>query len=318
MSGQTEFRGPEAPAAEDTENAAEQERLTVESSGQDTDRIQDEMPVLPEGPELDQARLVNATIEAGVDPIEMRFAQINSTYPPEPIAYRTFTYLNSVSTGVTGPEVYAAETDPTEEGINLARWNITHALRAARQMELAGRKIQYVTARCPWEMCLRDDLYDIVKGLAKEQGLSPETICLEFPSGLMRAADPESRARIRKSILDMKLLKVRTMVTGIGTADISPAALFEIPVDTFLLDPAITSMSDSRSKGANVAALVNFLKSFSADVIADGVYNDNQINALTKCDCRAYIPSSGYQGKVKHGSLRMRLEEAAAQHAEEE
>ena len=54
------------------------------------------------------------------------------------------------------------------------------------------------------------------------------------------------------------------------------------------------------------------------DVIADGVYNDNQINALTKCDCRAYIPSSGYQGNVKHGSLRMRLEEAAAQHAEEE
>lgn len=302
---------------ETTEEQTEAAESTERPETEETQAADPEDEAIVDGPELQRTRLVNATIEAGIDPIEMRFAQINTTYGYEPIAYRTFTYLNSVSTGVTGPEVYTTETDRTEEGLRLAKWNITHALRAARLMQLAGRRVEYVTARCPWQICLREDLYDIVKGLAEEQGLSPETICLEFPSGLLRIRDRESGERARKSILDMKLLKVRTMISGIGISDISLAAFFDIPVDTFLLDPVITSMSDSRSKGAGVTAMVAFLRSFGADVVADGVYNDNQITALSKCDCRAYIPSSGYKGNIKHGSLRMRLEEAVAQHAEE-
>ncbi|MBR4768785.1 MAG: EAL domain-containing protein [Lachnospiraceae bacterium] len=270
-----------------------------------------------ETPDRTAQSFVNATIEAGIDPLEMRFAQINSTYPPEPIAYRSFTYLNSTVTGVTPPEVYAKETDATEEGFNLAKWNITHALRAARKMELAGRKVSYVTARCPFEICLREDLYEIVKQLAEEQGLSPEAICLEFPPALLKARGTEDRLKIRKSILDMKLLKVRTMVTGIGIAEISPAMFYEVPADIFVLDPVITAMADSKSKGAMVSSLVGFLRSFSAEVIADGVYSDSQITSLTRCDCRAYIPSTGYKGKVVHGKLRMTLDEAISQHVEE-
>ena len=71
---------------------------------------------------------------------------------------------------------------------------------------------------------------------------SPEAICLEFPPALLKARGTEDRLKIRKSILDMKLLKVRTMVTGIGIAEISPAMFYEVPADIFVLDPVITAI----------------------------------------------------------------------------
>lgn len=319
-----------------------EEIITTENMTEETSREYTESPVTEQEPSKDTAdaeetaetaeteqhqlteeeRLfagyVNATIEAGIEPIEMRFAQINTVYPPEPVAYRSFTYLNSVTAGVTGPELYAPLSDASEAGIKLAKWNITHALRAARKMQLAGRRIQFVTARCPYEICFEGSLYDTVKALAEEQGLSPETICLEFPSGTLRVKRTQERQQIRQAFLDMKLLGVKTMISGIGDSDISPAEFFEIPADLYVLDPSITSMAAGKIKGASVAALAAFLKSLSAEIVGDGVYNDSQMNALLKNDCRYYIPSSGYRGSVQHGSLRMKLEEAIAQHVEED
>jgi len=267
--------------------------------------------------EILKAHFVSETIEAGVNPIEMRFSEIFSAFTDQPAAYRSFTYLNSAVTGQTGPDEYGTGTDRTAEGIRLAKWNITHALRYARMMELEGVETSYITARCPSEFCLGEDLYDAVKALLTEQGLPPETLCLEFPVSLLKRRKKSEQELIRKSILDMKLLKVRTIVSGIGRAEISPELLYEMPVDAFLLDPAITAMSDSRSKGASVAGLVNFLKSFSAEVIADGVYRDKQVESLGRCECRSFLLSSGYQGKIRHGGLRMTFKEAVEKRKEQ-
>lgn len=281
--------------------------------------------------DLTVASYVRETLNAGVNPLEMRFAEISRTYPPEPIAYRSFTYMNSVTTGVIGPEEYGPDTDDTEEGVKLAKWNIRQALRAARQMELAERKIDFITARCPLKVCLTEDLYETVKRLSDDEGLSPERICLEFPSAVLNKRPKDELEKVRKTFLDMKLLKVKTLVTGIGETPIAPAIFYEIPADFFLLDPVLTSMSNSRSKGTAVAAQINFLRSISEGVIADGVYNDDQIKALSKAGCWAYIPSSGYAGKYRavteldpdgkpiyrNVKLRMTLEEAIGQRAGE-
>ena len=253
---------------------------------------------------------VAITLSSGIAPLEMRFAQINSCYRRLPIAYRSFTYINSVIEGVIPPEKYSYAADGTDRGEKLARWNIVQAMKAVKAFEAAGRDIEFVTARCPANLTLELDLYDWMKKLMDEHGFhSPSKLCLEFPRTLLYE-DPE---RVRPSILGMKLLKVRTLMTGVGERDCPDTALIDVPVDMVLLSPRLSALSDSRDKSRVFSSYVAFLRALPVEVLGDGIYNDEQISAHSRADCFGYTPSAGYAGSVEHGRLRMTLDEAVSQ-----
>ena len=253
---------------------------------------------------------VAITLSSGIAPLEMRFAQINSCYRRLPIAYRSFTYINSVIEGVIPPEKYSYAADGTDRGEKLARWNIVQAMKAVKAFEAAGRDIEFVTARCPANLTLELDLYDWMKKLMDEHNFtSPSKLCLEFPRTLLYE-DPE---RVRPSILGMKLLKVRTLMTGVGERDCPDTALIDVPVDMVLLSPRLSALSDSRDKSRVFSSYVTFLRALPVEVLGDGIYNDEQISAHSRADCFGYTPSAGYAGAVEHGRLRMTLDEAVSQ-----
>ncbi len=258
---------------------------------------------------------VKMTLSAGVAPLEMRFAQINSCYRRLPIAYRSFTYINSVIEGVIPPEKYAYAAEDPERGERLARWNVAKAIEAVQTFEAFDRNVEFVTARVPASLTRVPDMYAWMKSLLELHGLTerPERLCLEFPRTLLY----EDVETARPALLALKLLKVRTLVAGIGERDCPDTALVELPVDMVLLAPRISAFSDNRDKGQVFTAFVNFLRSLPVDVIGDGLYNDDQITIHSRADCTGYIPSSGYEGAVQHGSLRMKLEEAVEQKEED-
>lgn len=266
------------------------------------------------GEENESSPYLDLALQAGVAPLEMRFSQINACYRRLPIAYRSYTYVNSVIEGVIPPEKYSFASDGTDRGIRLAKWNISQAIRAIRSFEAQGRRVDFVTARCPASLCLEDDLYEWLRAFLEEKDFhQPEKLCLEFSQSLLY----EDEEKVRASILGLKLLKVRSLMTGCGEKDCPLSSLIRIPVDTVLLAPWLTALTDSRSKGTSIAALIAFLRSLGIEVIGDGVQNDAQISALGRAEAYGYIPSSGYQGLAEHGRLRMTLEEAVAQKEEE-
>ena len=258
---------------------------------------------------------VAETVASGVAPLEMRFCQINSCYRRLPIAYRSFTYINSVIEGVLPPEKYSFASDATERGVRLARWNLKEAIRAVRSFEAAGRKVEFVTARCPANLCLVDDLYEWMKNFLEENDFhEPQKLCLEFPQSLLF----EDLEKVRASILAMKLLKVNTLMSGCGETDCPVANLLQIPVDYVLLAPSLTALTDNRNKGSAIASFIAFLRSLPVQVIGEGAMNDQQITSLSRADSFGYIPSSGYVGAARHGKLRLTLQEAVAQKEEDE
>ena len=272
-------------------------------------------PAAEAAKEPEKPDYVAMTAASGVAPLEMRFSQINSCYRRLPIAYRSYTYINSVLEGVLPPEKYAFAADETERGIRLAKWNIREALRAIRRFEEAGRNIEFVSVRCPARLALEQDLFAWMQQVLKDNAFDqPEKLCLEFPQSLLY----EDAERVRASILSMKLLKVRTMMSGCGEKDCPVTLLMNLPLDYVVLAPWITVRTDSREQGAAVTALLSFLRAIPIDVIADGAASDEQIRMLSRADCWGYIPSSGYTGTVQHGRLRMTLEDALAQKEEEE
>lgn len=290
-----------APAEEDAGQAAQAD--AVASVPQPADDVQD-----------GHAKLIRMSLDAGVAPIEVRYGQINTCYNKLPAAYRSYIYINSVVEGVVAPEKYSYAADETEAGERLARIGLREAMKAVEQFIIAGRKIAFVSVRVPPKMVRNDDFYGLIKSILDEYDFQfPDKLCLEFPRTVLY----EDTEKTRMAILSMKLLKVKTMMAGCGEKDSPVTPLLDLPFDYVLLSPSMTARSDSRDKGTAVAAFLAFLREVPCDIIADGVYNDEQVTALSRADCYGYIPSSGYRGSVSHGRLRMPLEEAVAQKEEE-
>ena len=255
------------------------------------------------------------TIDSGVAPIEIRYSQINACYRKLPIAYRSYTYINSMVEGVISPEKYAFAADETEEGVRLTKYNLKAAMSAIEKFIVAGRKIEFVTARISPRLVRETDFYAFIQSIIDENGFQfPDKLCLEFPRTVL-FEDPD---KTRSAILSMKLLKVKTMLAGVGEKDSPVTPLLEIPFDYLLISPQLTALADDRDHGANITAFLAFLRGLPANLIGDGVLNDEQIISLSRADCFGYIPSSAYQGSVSHGRLRMPLDEAIAQPEEEE
>lgn len=261
------------------------------------------------------AQYLEMTIQSCVLPLEMRFSQINNCYRKVPVAYRSFTYINSVVEGVIPPEKYSYAADETERGARLSKWNINEAIKTVREFEEKGRHVDFITARVSPQIVHEVDFYGYLKGILDESGFDqPEKLCLEFP----RTALYEDREQLRMALLSMKLLKVKSLLAGCGERDCPLTPLFELPFDFVLLAPWLPAYTEDRNKQQAMEALLTFLRSIKCEVIADGVKNDKQITVLARTDCYGYIPSPAYEGEVEHGRLRMPLDEALMQTEEEE
>ncbi|MBQ6553246.1 MAG: EAL domain-containing protein, partial [Clostridia bacterium] len=290
----------------------------ADASPAETDAPADEAAPSDAAPSPDAASAVDyvkMTLSAGIAPLEMRFAQINSCYRRLPIAYRSFTYINSVIEGVIPPEKYAYAADETDRGEKLARWNVTKAVEALKTFEAFDRHVDFVTARVPASLTRLPDPYAWIKDLLARLDYTehPERLCLEFPRSLLY----EDVEVARPALLAFKIAKVRTLMSGCGERDCPVTALVDLPVDMVLLAPRVSAYSDNRDKGRVFSEFINFLRALPVDVIGDGLYNDDQITAHSRADCLGYIPSSGYEGAAEHGSLRMTLDEAVEQKEDE-
>lgn len=260
------------------------------------------------------ARYVRQTVESGVPPLELRYTAINGCYAKMPFAYRTATFVNSVVMGVLRQEEFSFATNLTETGIRLAKWNILEAARHLKAFEDAGRHVEWISVRCPVALAMNVDLYEWMLAVIRESGLQdPSKLCLEFPQSLLFCK--EEKARL--SVLDMKLLKVRTLLSGVGGVDCPTARLTAIPVDMVLLDEKTTALTNDRNKPNVVPTMVQYLRSMRTEVIANGVSDDDQIRSLNRAECIGYITAKDYKGTTEPGSRRMPLAQAIAQREEE-
>jgi EAL domain-containing protein (putative c-di-GMP-specific phosphodiesterase class I) len=260
-------------------------------------------------------KYLEMTINSCVLPLEMRFSQINGCYRKVPIAYRTFTYLNSVLEGTIPPEKYAYAADETDRGIRLSKWNIKEAIKAINSLKEFERKAEFVTCRVSPQIVREVDFYTFIKDILDECSFTDnEKLCLEFPKTVLYE-DPE---KTRMAVLSLKLLKVKSMISGCGDKDNPVSPLFDLPFDFVIVSPQLIAMLDNKGKQPTIEAFLNLLRTNGSDVIADGVRNDKQITILNRADCFGYIPSPSYKGEINHGLLRMSLDEATLQSDEEE
>ncbi|MBQ0009546.1 MAG: EAL domain-containing protein, partial [Ruminococcus sp.] len=111
----------------------------------------------------------------------------------------------------------------------------------------------------------------------------PSRLCLEFSPEILSV----DREKAHTAFLDMKLLKVRTAVTGCGADDFPMAGLLALSPDFAVLDETATGYAGSRNKPQLFPSLVAYLRSMGAEVIAEGT--EAMRKELRRSDCIGFI-----------------------------
>ena len=238
-------------------------------------------------------QLVALTIESGVPPLQLTFTQVNGCYTKRPVAYRTQTRVNSIALGVINYREYGYATEHDDVGNDLAKWSITAALKAAKRFARAGRNIDWISVRCPSNLATDVDLYDfIIDTAAKQKSGFIDKLCLEFPKSLL-LREP---AAVFKTVSDMAVLKVKTMICGCGAKDMPLTKLADYPLYGAILDKSVAETLSDRNKHDAVPALLGYLKTLGLSLYADGVTDDDQIDAFYRLDCMGYVCGEDYKG----------------------
>lgn len=253
---------------------------------------------------------VRMSVKSGLTPISLRYCPIYHPYRKTPIAYITSTVVNSIMMGTLDEEQYASTAANSDAGIKLAEWSIRQAARDLHAFAAAGRHIEYIAVHVPSIMVSRCDLaYYVGSVLDEERVRTPEKLCICFPGTLLL----ENKKAARAALLDLKLLKVKTMMLDCATDNCPMARLYDIPVDTVMVGPQITAMIDDRDRPQALQALVNYLSAMGQGTVCDGPENDDQLNKLYHAGVVGYIPSDLYHGNGMKTRRDLTLDEAVEQ-----
>ena len=257
------------------------------------------------------AQLVRQQAAANVPSLELKYQVISDCYSKLPVAYRGETAANSVYMGTLTEKDYTYATDTSSDvGVRLAKWNVVNAINDINKLLKLGKKPLFVSVRCPAALADEDDLYGQIKSIINKCGLKDASkLCLEFTQSLLYLTGEKAA----KNIIDMKLLGVQTMVSGVGAYDCPASKILDIPVDWCMLDKNTVALATSRDKPRVLPTFAQYLKSMNVRLMADGVTDDEQVNTLLRLDFAGVTTADNYEGTIKYPLKGLTFEEISVQ-----
>lgn len=229
---------------------------------------------------------VKLSVESGVEPISLIFRPVLDCESGRPIAFRTQSVIYSVIAGTLNEEDYTHVCDKRETGIQLFRQSLKRVIYAIKEFSDCDPPIGFLSLRCPAEAVENPevDLYGIVSEAIKSCRLSdPSMLCVEFPASLIEKQTKNART----ALLDLQILKVKTMICGCGKEDFPISKLVSVSPYAVMLDSSATAWAGNRNKPQLVSAMVSYIKSMGVEVYAEG--ESSKRRDLRNTDCAGFI-----------------------------
>ncbi|NLW74726.1 MAG: EAL domain-containing protein [Clostridiales bacterium] len=236
---------------------------------------------------MDKSELLRATLESGVEPIEIKLVPVRNTLTRGVMAYRTVAQLNTQSLGVLLPDQYGPVASRNALCVKLALSNIAEISEIIEYASENGIKAEWFSAACPVRMITKGSAAELLGGLFEDIGFSdPTRLCLEFPSQVLF----EDREKAAAELNALRFMGIKTAICDFGDEFCPVGRLSGFPFDYAILDRSVTLRLAQEETTRSSAALIAFVRGCGIEVIAEGAADSNLISELYRADCGGYIP----------------------------
>jgi diguanylate cyclase (GGDEF)-like protein len=126
------------------------------------------------------------------------------------------------------------------------------------------------------------DLLDHVRSVLDRSGLDPSSLCLELTESVLL----EDVDRHMRTLLELRALGVRLAIDDFGTGFSSLTYLKRFPVDAVKIDRSfVAGLGTDVSDTAIVRSVIDLAHALSLQVVAEGVEQPEQLDALQSLGC---------------------------------
>ncbi|MDQ8044750.1 MAG: EAL domain-containing protein [Solirubrobacteraceae bacterium] len=184
--------------------------------------------------------------------------------------------------GMVSPADFIPIAEQTGLIVDLGTWVLREACRQLAEWQPGWTEERYVSVNVAGQQLQRDDFGVQVRAALSASGLPPHQLLLEMTESSL-IADTEGSER---TINELRRLGVRLAIDDFGTGYSSLSYLHRFSVDVLKIDKAfIDNITVDGPGNALVDAIVNMAGSLQLKVVAEGIEEPEQVEALALMRC---------------------------------
>ncbi|USG68339.1 EAL domain-containing protein [Brevibacillus ruminantium] len=189
---------------------------------------------------------------------------------------------NHPTKGMLSPGLFIPIAEETGMIFEIGTWVLREACRQMKLWHEHGGPLIPVSVNLSSQQFHQSNLVAYIKNILEETGLEPKYLELEITESMMM--DPAVSISI---LQELNKIGIRISLDDFGTGYSSLSYLKKFPIHKLKIDRSfITDISISNSDKAIVATIISMAQNLKLDVIAEGIETKDQLDVLTKNDCK--------------------------------
>lgn len=184
--------------------------------------------------------------------------------------------------GVVSPAEFIPIAEETGKIISIGKWVLKTACRQTKAWEASGHPPLLVCVNISSRQFLQDDFVKMIEQVLMETELSPKNLNLEITERIALYSIDDTVRKLKQ----LKQLGVSISLDDFGTGYSSLSYLKLLPIDYLKIDSSfINGMMENKQDLAIIESIISLSHSLGISVVAEGVEDKQQLNALIGLNC---------------------------------
>jgi diguanylate cyclase (GGDEF)-like protein len=184
--------------------------------------------------------------------------------------------------GMISPDQFIPLAEESGLILPLGEWVIRRACRQLQEWRESGYPPIKVSVNLSGRQFMQADLVDMVSRVLDETGVDPEYLELELTESMLMTDAQQSIEKLH----GFRKLGLTLSIDDFGTGYSSLAYLKKFPIQTLKIDRSfINDLGINNDNDAIVKATIAMANSLNLKIIAEGVENRSQVDALNLYNC---------------------------------